>query len=465
MLRLGRGEGEGVGDMSADYLRRSQRGLDRGFVVRSLLVIAVAVLARLFFVIYSAFWAGDSDGYERIALNLLAGHGFAMDPASPTVFRPPAYPFFIALVYAVAGPYPGLVLLTQAFVGGLAIWCVYLLGRRLLSDNVALAGALLAGAYPHLAWYSATILSETLSVFLLAVALLGASYLPRDRVDLKVAAMVGAAFALSALATPRLAVLPLGVGVVLLLQRVPFLRVMGTLSAMFAGYATVLAPWVIRNLLAFGVAVPLVIGMQGLVYWLPAYRVPLYDYRFQVWAQEEPLMAKWLELYTGPGIAREREQLQERIELEGELLADAGRKIAADPPGYLRHQLGVLPALWVQPAAYAGHFRAPLAAQNDRIDAMVAQGNWLSVAARLASIAVFTFGLFGGVAVGLWALRHRLREVALLLIPAVHVVIFHSFAYIEHRFSIAAHPFLWLIAAAGWAWAFDRVRRARGRLR
>lgn len=441
----------------------SIRGMDRSFVVRSLVVLGVAVLTRLFFVLYSAFWAGDSDVYERIAQNLLAGHGFAIDPASPTVFRPPVYPLFIAGIYAFAGPYPGFVLLAQAFIGGLAIWCVYLLGRRLLSDGVALAGALLAGSYPHLAWYSATLLTETLSVFLLALALLGASYLPRGRVDPRRAALVGLAFGLSALATPRLSAIPLGVGVVLLLQGMPFVRVFGTLTAMFVGYAAVLAPWVVRNLLVFGMVVPLVVGMLGLEFWLPTYRVALYDYRYTVWAQEEPLIARWLELYTGPGIAREREELPERMRLDGEFFADAWRKIAADPPGYLEHQLRLLPALWIQPAAYAGHFRPPFTAQNDRIDAMIAQGHWLSVMSRIASIVVYTIGLFGGVALGLWALRRRWREIALLVVPAVYVVVLNSFAYIEHRFSIPAHPFLWLVAAAGWAWALDRVRRARGR--
>lgn len=436
--------------------------LDRAFVLRSLAIIGVAVATRLFFVIFSPFWAGDSPGYDAIARNLLGGQGFALVPESPTVFRPPVYPLFIASVYAIGGG-PWSVLVAQAFVGAAGVWVLYLLARKTFDERVSTVGALFAGAYPHLAWYSATFLSETISFFLLACALLASARLRLERIAPVPAIIAGALFALSALATPRLAILPLGAGAAMLLRRVSVRHVLATLTVMFVGYAAVLTPWVVRNFATFGVPVPLVVGMQGLVYWLPADRVGLYDYRFDVWAREEPLVARWLELYSTPGLAFERTTLPERIALEAQFFEDAARKISDDPGGYLRHQLGVVPFLWIQPAAYAGHFRDPLTSQNDGLGTMIAKGNWAAAGARAISTVVFTVGLFGGVLLGLWQLRSRWREIGLLLVPTAQVVLFQTFAYVEHRFSVLAHPFLWPIAVYGWLTILRAVRRETAR--
>ena len=44
-----------------------------------------------------------SDNYETIALSLLERGEFALEPGKPTSHREPAYPLFIASVYALAG--------------------------------------------------------------------------------------------------------------------------------------------------------------------------------------------------------------------------------------------------------------------------------------------------------------------------------------------------------------------------
>lgn len=433
--------------------------IDRAFIARSLAVVGTAMLARAFFIAFAPFVAGDASEYERIALNLLGGNGFALHPSTPTVFRPPAYPLLIAAVYGVAGAAPGFVLAVQAGLGAVGAWCVYLLGRRLLSERTALAGGLLAAAYPHLAFYAATLLSETLSFALLALAMLAVSHALPELRRVWPLAIAGAAFAGAALSSPRLAPMPAAIPLVLATTRAAGRRWLVACALLAAGYAVVLAPWVARNAVVFGVPAPLTIGQSGLNLWLSAYRISPYDYRLGEFARTEPLVARWLELYDGPPALRERDVIRERLALEEELSADAWRRIAADPVGYVAYRARVMPGLWVQPAIYAGMFRAPLTDQNDQLAVMLAKGHWAAAALRAGSIVVFTFGLFAGTALGVWALRRRGQALLLLLAPALVVAAVHTLLLAEQRYSVLAHPFLWLVAAAGWGWALAGLRR------
>ena len=432
------------------------------FVAMSLAAFAVGTLARAFFIAFAPFEAGDSSEYVRIAKHLLAGDGFSIHGGSPTAFRPPAYPLFVAAVYAIGGPFDGLVLAAQAVLGGIATWLIFLLGRRLLDERVAFGGALLAGAQPHLAFYAATVLSETLSFVLIAGAMLAVSHaLPALR-DWRPLLIAGSSFGMAALSSPRLAALPAAVALLFAWHRPGVRRWATAAGVLAAGYLMAAGPWMTRNVVELGTPAPLTVGQGGLNLWLSAARVAPYDYRLGEWARTEPLVARWLELYDGPAARREREHMADRLALEEQLTRQAWRRILDDPAGYVAYRLRVIPGLWIQPAIYAGMFQAPFEQQNDRLDVMVARGHWGAALLRLGSITVFTAGLFAGVALGVWALRRRPLTLGLLLLPALYVTVVHSLLLAEQRYSILAQPFLWLVAATGWAAV---ARNARQRIR
>lgn len=418
------------------------------FVRRSLTVITVAVAARLFFVFFDPFLAGDSYEYQAIAVNLLGGHGYSIFGSSPTVYRMPLYPLFIAGTYGSLGSSPGLVFLIQVFAGGIGAWLTYLLGRKLVGERAAFVGALLAGTDPHLAWYAATLLAESLTLTLLAATLLGASVLSVS--SRKLAVVVGSGFGLVALSSPALAALPAGLVVVLLLRRWPFARLVQVTVLLALGYATTLAPWVARNAVTFGAFIPLIVPQQGLGLWLAAIRQPLYGYDFAALSGREPLMARWWDLYVAHA-DRERDLLSQRVALQEDMTNDALRRIASDPASFAAHRIRLIPSLWMQPASYASlhSFRQPFETQNDELGDMLRRGLLLPAAARVISTVVFTIGLFGGALVGLWQVRRRLTSLALLLLPAGYIAIFHSLIWIEFRYSLPARPTLWLISAVG----------------
>lgn len=421
------------------------------FVLASLAVLGAAVTARLFFAVFAPFAAGDSYEYDAIARNILDGHGYSIYFTSPTVFRAPGYPLFIAGVYAVLGPDVQNVLICQSFVAALGIWIVYLVGRELLPANSALTGSLLAAVYPHLAFYAGTLLAENVSLFFLAASIYCSAAIVRSRKAGRAVAWAfaaGVCFGLLSLTSPYLAALPVVVAPLLLWNR-GLRGAWRVLVVVAIGYLVALTPWMIRNEVTFGRPVPFTIGSQGYQLWLAAARVSLYDYgSYARLADSEPLLRRWVYLYREHP-ERERELIEDRADLDEAFFRDAAARIFGDPIAFTKHRLTVVPYLWIQPAAYAGHFRPPFESQNPNLDRMLARGQWLSAVVRVVSILVFTVGLFGGLAIGVWSLRHKPRDVAVLCAPAIYVALFLSLLWIEQRFSINSQASLWLIAAYG----------------
>lgn len=107
----------------------------------------------------------DSVEYDGIARALIAGNGITTDVG---FVRPPLYPVYLALCYAVGGI--GILQGTQIALGALTVVLIGVLGRGLFSDErAAWAAALMAAVYPWFFQFVGTVASETLFT-LLAVA-------------------------------------------------------------------------------------------------------------------------------------------------------------------------------------------------------------------------------------------------------------------------------------------------------
>src|SRR5512143_3882126 len=110
---------------------------------------------------------GDASGYQVLALNLLAGHGFSWDAIHQTSYRMPGYPAFVAFVYAWLGQEPGFVRLAQAVVGAALCVPVYYIGRDWIGRKLALCAALGTAAFPTLIYMTAWLYSETIYITVL----------------------------------------------------------------------------------------------------------------------------------------------------------------------------------------------------------------------------------------------------------------------------------------------------------
>jgi len=131
------------------------------------LVLLLALLLRLL-AVWQLGAPPSSDGleYHSIAVNLVSGAGY-FDQWHSTTARDPAYPVFLAALYALFGTHYRYALLVQAVLQAGMVVPVFFLTRRLSgSREAALLAALLFAVYP--AFEIVTLLyTENLQIILL----------------------------------------------------------------------------------------------------------------------------------------------------------------------------------------------------------------------------------------------------------------------------------------------------------
>src|SRR5262249_54047670 len=130
----------------------------------SIIALAIAVRIAAVLVLRNHEVARSTYEHGEIAANLLAGRGFSirfLGADGPTSQQAPIYPLVVAAAYAIGGvetPRALLLLeLAQAVLGGLLVWGVMRLARRVMPEfpAVAAAAGLIAAVHPTLV-YAAT---------------------------------------------------------------------------------------------------------------------------------------------------------------------------------------------------------------------------------------------------------------------------------------------------------------------
>ena len=146
--------------------------------------VSLAVLAglalRVFFVLkFPVTESGDAPFYIELAWNWLKNgvYGFPVSgQLTPVDMRVPGYPAFLAAVFAFAGNSARAVMLAQVALDLATCFLIALIAARLAPEaarrRVTLAGLWLAALCPFTANYTAVVLTETLTIFLTALAIL-----------------------------------------------------------------------------------------------------------------------------------------------------------------------------------------------------------------------------------------------------------------------------------------------------
>ncbi|MGH9865909.1 MAG: glycosyltransferase family 39 protein, partial [Candidatus Acidiferrales bacterium] len=142
--------------------------------------VLAAFVLRLYFVCRFPFYdAGDTPIYQQLAHNWLRHGIYGLEifgRVTPVDIRTPGYPAFLASIYTVFGENARAVMVMQAFVGVLTCVLVAAMAAVLAPKEsrrrVALAALWLAALCPFTANYTAVVLTETLTIFLSALALL-----------------------------------------------------------------------------------------------------------------------------------------------------------------------------------------------------------------------------------------------------------------------------------------------------
>jgi 4-amino-4-deoxy-L-arabinose transferase-like glycosyltransferase len=199
--------------------------------------------------LYDAAW------YELQGLTLAGGHFFpVLFGQGPDAAHPPLTSLAITPATYLFGLPPGFTpqRLTMAVLGAAAVALVGILGRSLAGPRAGLLAALVAAAYPDMWMPNGIVMSETLTMLTVTLALL-AAYRVLRAPSWWAAALLGTACGLAALNRAELALLvpALAVPAALCASCPSRLRRLGLAGLAALVAVLVVGPWVGRNLVSF----------------------------------------------------------------------------------------------------------------------------------------------------------------------------------------------------------------------
>lgn len=150
-----------------------------------LTVLIVALGLRVAYLHIAGVWHNppEYDGieYDMLAAHLLNGQGFALTEGRPYGFRPPGFPFFLTLLYAVFGRSYLAIRLANAWLGALTCLPIYFFTKRVWHWQTGILASLGVAAHPLLIYFTGMIYPECLMLFLVAVVLLLANHAAQSR--------------------------------------------------------------------------------------------------------------------------------------------------------------------------------------------------------------------------------------------------------------------------------------------
>jgi hypothetical protein len=221
-----------------------------------LAIVALALAVRLAFLLaFPRPLASDARDYDALAWTLTTTGHYAVADGTPTAYRAPGYPAFLAAIYAAVGRHPEAAKAAQAALDALTALLLYaLLSRR--SRAAALIAGLAWAVFPAAVLFSGQLFSETAFTFgVVALAWL----VSRDRAgaDALAGLLLGALILTKPMMLLFAAALPFA------LVKRPSAR--PTTAILGIAIVPVLA-WVARNLLVMGT--PALITGAGASLWI-----------------------------------------------------------------------------------------------------------------------------------------------------------------------------------------------------
>lgn len=226
-----------------------------------LVLVAVALVIRVAAAVASfhAPIGFDAHDYDRHARSIASGHGYprALRPSSsPTAFRPPAFPYFLALVYKVhVGWNSGRI--AQAIIGTALVTLIGAIAYQLLGAASALAALAIAAIYPPFVVLGTTLLSEPLFIVCELAALLAALRSRGSPHRLRWAAGAGALGGMAWLTRDTGAVVIAAVALVAWTGGPRFSRrALAAPSIVVLCALAVISPWTVRNALVMHAFLP-----------------------------------------------------------------------------------------------------------------------------------------------------------------------------------------------------------------
>lgn len=231
------------------------------FLIFFLFIIALSL--RIVLTVFSTqALSGDETDYSQLAVRILEGKEYHSNfPFGFTNARPPLYPLFIAIIYLFSNQSIFAVKLAQAILSTIICIILFFIAENLFKDRrISFWAALVCAIYPPLISINASLVSETLFAFLLALAIV---FLLRgyDRPNLKNKFLSGLFLGLAALTkTAILAFVPFLILWLILFSSGNILSRFKSVVVVMLFMILTIVPWTIRNYIVFREFIPISTG-------------------------------------------------------------------------------------------------------------------------------------------------------------------------------------------------------------
>lgn len=225
-----------------------------------ILIPILAIILRLYAAIhFPTIPASDAADYHRLAIAVATSHAYVAQDGSPTAWRPPGYPFFLAGIYSIAGVNVFIACMVQAILGGLTVLALMYLTMTILDRKAAIVSGVIAALYPGLIYPSRLLISENLAIPLLLISTCLAVRIARSD-SLWAPALLGILSGLSVLTRgANIITTALLFGAVLLIRwrAGGIANAFKCVSLAATAMAIILTPWTVRNYAVFHRLAPL----------------------------------------------------------------------------------------------------------------------------------------------------------------------------------------------------------------
>jgi 4-amino-4-deoxy-L-arabinose transferase-like glycosyltransferase len=194
----------------------------------------------------------DTVNYDIMVRQLLEEGVYGYKSVESNAKVPPGFPLFMAAVYKLVDYEHNNALAAIRYLQGcfslITLWLIYRITQRLGGRTPALLAAAIAAIYPPFIWANGAVLTEVLAN-LLFMSFIYLQLIAFERTSRWSSLFAGAALALTVLTRSEfLILLPVSYGMYFLWSRKPA-QTLRLLLYGCMGFAIILTPWVIRNVI------------------------------------------------------------------------------------------------------------------------------------------------------------------------------------------------------------------------
>jgi 4-amino-4-deoxy-L-arabinose transferase-like glycosyltransferase len=424
--------------------------------VYALIIAAIGLVLRLLWISAQKLSHTGDGMYERLAMNLLEGHGFSvMDhfPFTPTNIRPPMYPLWIAFIYLLFGRNLMALFYSQALMGALTSVIVYWIGKEIHSEKLGLLAAFLFAIHPYPQLYVTSLFVEVLYSFFVAVTVffLCRAWKHYDRFQNWI--LAGISSGIASLLRSEFFLFPLFLISLMIVTGTYRNRLKGGFILMVSVFLT-LSPWMVRNYLHFKKIIPTSDSLYGVMFMVTTLDETEFNQKFfpsnpeahpPSYAISYPAA---IEIFKIQGNGEHYNRAGELLAYNRETLRIGINNVRKNPFNYLYKRVKEFPYFWFESGNYILQF----------IDKKIPGTSWKSLLKNPDPWILFWkfFGMlvtsllpFGLALLGIWRYRLRGRDLVPLFSILLFVTLIHLPFWYEVRYSVSLYPIVFLFTAMG----------------